>query len=1037
MSPFKKVLQAVVSVGATLLQEEGVKHRKHGASYTLRGAWTDGFICPLGCGDSSGSCSFTPELYLKCHQCASKFDVFEWMARTRGTDAWTECKRLAERLGVTISDKKAPKTRSMPKRMTSELIDISVHQLLELDQAAGARDFLKSRELWNPRALAELGIGWLQGCITFSQVTATGEVLERYRGYAPGGDIPWKWYGTGTGGPGVWPAQRVPADGDKVLLLEGEWDVLTALIRLRFHRDGWAPCTFTSGAGSHPPPHALPTWFRGREVHLAYDNDTFQGPNYHDYVAVAKEGRKLENAVKAMKARLHNIVDRIAPMLEERECTVVFRKCPIEVADKWGADFRDWADRGGRDFAEWLPFTGLPSTEGGVEDVSFDEAFVANGKRVRTVVQILAVSQDDVSAPSLVRLDCDMGSAPACATCPAVRLFPDRLIDMSLFPEKAARALLPNADKNYIIKQIVKPPRACPGATVTFLESRHGSVWQGIRPSTSFSTSTANRAITIISPEPPSLTGDVEVSGIVHSDVDRSRAFIRADKIRSLDDSRVDLRPHLQDFLTYCPHKATRIEEVDEHFNQRWRDFTKNVTRVHGRREVTIAHDLLMHSAVQILLQRNTSQRGWLDIAIFGNTRSGKTATFDALMAFHGLGTIHSAVGNASRSGIVMGTDSQGMLRPGLFPRCDRKALVLDEWHHLVEGARGHTEKPASWIQTSRDAGYADSLKISGARKMATRVRFATISNWAHGNRKHYQHDCEHLGEFYGSPESIARLDFALAINDIPSQFSIDEEPNFWTPERTRTLIMRAWAMEAEQIHFEEGAHALAVQACDGWSRRLDTETIPLFTVEEKHLSVMRIATAAANVCFSHPEGKYDECLVRKVHVRWALDWLQWTWGNTGYLAYSAAVMSRETVTNAFYAERMLTVALAIEDPAGARNTLGELFGGFTSFDIESITGRERNDAMKWLSGLKRANVMKTMSTSVGDGRGGRKYVLTRGGTDIVNAIVRLAEEDPEGYLQRYTELAAWHGGAAATGPRMNPLGLEPIIGSDDEAVPF
>ena len=152
------------------------------------------------------------------------------------------------------------------------------------------REYLRERHLDDPQLLSELGVGFIKGFITFAQFDERGRVLERYRGLAPGGRVKWQWFGKGTGGPGIWPAHFQLADNNTILLLEGESDVMTALIRLRLQDQGFHPVTWTAGAGSCPHPRDVPRSFAGHECHIAYDNDVFQGPDYDKYFVLSTKG---------------------------------------------------------------------------------------------------------------------------------------------------------------------------------------------------------------------------------------------------------------------------------------------------------------------------------------------------------------------------------------------------------------------------------------------------------------------------------------------------------------------------------------------------------------------------------------------------------------------------------------------------------------------------------------------------------------------------------------------------------------------------
>jgi len=176
---FRKVQEAITNAPESILRDAGIRHHKHGSSYTIRNEWNSGFLCAKSCGDKSGSASFTRELFHHCHQCGDKSDVFDWLAAVNGTDPWTECKRLAQTLNIDINVKKLPGTRSMPQRMTEDIASAATRELIEGSRAKAARDFLTQRGLWNPRAIEEIGLGCIQGYIVFPQRTASGELLDR------------------------------------------------------------------------------------------------------------------------------------------------------------------------------------------------------------------------------------------------------------------------------------------------------------------------------------------------------------------------------------------------------------------------------------------------------------------------------------------------------------------------------------------------------------------------------------------------------------------------------------------------------------------------------------------------------------------------------------------------------------------------------------------------------------------------------------------------------------------------------------------
>ncbi len=1030
-SVFGRVKEAVARDPERILREAGVHHKKQGDSASLRSQWNAGFICPL-CPDSSGSASFTRELFLKCHQCGAKLDVFAWLAQHRGVDAWTLCKDLADQFN--INTKVRPlRGRGMPQRMTPEVLNTSIHDLWESDQAGPIRAYLRERKLDDPKLLAELGVGYIKGYLTFAQFDERGQVLERYRGLAPGGRVKWQWFGKGSGGPGMWPANRSFHQDDKILLLEGESDVLTALIRLRFQDQGWHPVTWTAGAGSCPHPRDLPRSYSSHECHVAYDNDVFQGPDYDKYF-VQVQGKKgaPDHQLRAARQRLSNLLENVAPTLESIGCKVTIRQCPIDARDNYGGDFRDWADGGGVDFEDWpaFLFDDLPALTPHTPDVPFDEVFGSLHRRIRTRVQMDKIRQDGVLIPVLSKLECPMGQHPACGQCPAPRRFPDRLIPWSEYAREIAVALQDDNLERYLIQNVVEKPRHCPRCELVTVEAQPGSEWTGVRP-LGTGREEDQRAIHIISTEPPSLSGEVEITGNIYPTARGKDVMMMASKAKSLDRMDVDIAAHANDFLSVCPANTDQVERIDEFLDERWRDLSAHVTKIYGRRDIQVAHDLLAHSVMSMMVN-DAEVRGWLDICVYGDTRSGKTLTFQRMMNHHGLGIYHTAVSNISRAGLVMGADKSGLLKPGLFPKCNRKLLMLDEWHFLCQQSLGK-EHPMSWLQSARDDGRVSGVKIYGDRALAAKVRFVVIANWVRNRRGTFEFPCEHLGHLYGAPETLARLDFGLAVQGPPDQDEFEDVEHFWTKDRVRSLILRAWNQDAGHVHLEPEAVRMAIEAAQSWRDMLECEDLPLFTPEEKPNSLLRIAIAVANLTFSHLPGDYLSVHVRPVHVEWAIQWIQHTWAGSGYDRYSARVRTMQTVDKPLEAESWLTTKLGFTDPYLAETVLSGLRRPFTMQDVSTLTGKDPADAARWMARLRALHVVEQRKAS---NAYYNEFGVTRDGAKLIDNLLLMCRDHPEKYAERMTRLSRWVG--TSEPPQLTPMTAETWEILDEQgSVPF
>lgn len=991
-SAFKAVKEAIRQNADGILAELGIRSKKEGKK--LGAEWTTGFLCPL-CNDQSGSASFSQGLHLICHQCGAGsqghkgLDVFDWVARLLGKTPWDTCKHFADRLNVTLPQAKRPAktTKSMPARMTTDVLNVAQVDLWEDDEAKPARDELQRRGFGNQLQLVRLGIGWIRGWIVFTTRDENGRLHERYRGWNPTAtksNVKWQWFGNskGTGGVGFWPSTP-PEDQGPVLLCEGEGDTLTAIVRLGLP---YHCVTYTAGAGSFPAPNELPTWLRNREVHIAYDNDVFQGPDYQNYSVVTAPGKNPAHARQAMQNRLRILLNRLCPTLISVGNKVILRKCPIDPRKNFGGDLRDWATGGGRDFeSEWTPFQfeKLPDYSRPVKDMAFVELFDQfDDTPVRTSMQVETVGNNTLTIPLVLQMECEMGQHASCAVCPGARRFPDGLVDMEPFQSELAQSLSSRNPKEVLKELVIKMPKSCPGLDIATVRGRRGAHWNAYDPD-----DPTHASIAVFSNDQPSLSGELEVEGTVYNNRQGSGVVLIASKVQSQDTS-VDLGEFHNDFLQVAPAFTNSVDVLWEYMETRWRDMSANVTKIYGRRDVQLAFDLLLHSTLHLPVDGKTL-RGWLDICILGDTRTGKSETFRRCMQHVRMGVVQASTGNISRAGMMMGASRDGMLKPGAFPRNDGKMILFDESHHMFRHTRTPADgRPMSWMQDPRDQGIAHGMKIYGDRSLMARVRLALISNWIGRKSSTFVFPCQHLAALYETPESLARLDFGVIVQGRPSESTLPEEEHFWTSPRARALAQRAWAQEPRHVHIDPEAEDLAKGRCAAWADHYDDDRVPLFTVEEKWISVLRIAAAAANLSYSHKPGDMLSVHVRPVHVEFACQWLEHTWHLSSYGAYSASAKKSQNVVNPQLAQKTVLCDTHTRSPEAAQVLIEQLSEPFTVQELQTILGLEQIVSNSW---LRRMQNFRVFERSRWDGR--TTYSPTEGGKELLREMLDQAQQ--------------------------------------------
>lgn len=991
--------------------------------------------CPC-CSDTDGSCSIAKgNGHLRCHQCGRKLDLFEWWAEINGGTTWDACKAIGERLGVPFKMPKKRKGREVQK-MTQDRLDRAIINLLESEEAEHARKHLEDRGLFDPAMLSRFGVGFLEGAIVYAQFYPNGELRDRFRKYTPLAKQKWRW-SKGAGGPiGFWPYLELPKDAE-ILLCEGEMDVKTAYRKMKLHRRG-VPIyafTWTGGAGAPVTSACMPDDWKGRKVWICYDNDTFQGPDLKTHRA--PDGKKYRDMIR----RRENLIHGVAAKFAANGCDVELVAVPIDPIDRHGADLRDWADDGKTwdELPHWK-LEDLVDPEDDPEEVVHGEVFTSAGKFIHTQGAVATIEANTITVPKETRIICPIGSKPCCGICPVTRIFSEQFIDWKLYRQALLAALVtPDPDRHIIRNLLCKPP-ACNECRLEHEVYDNGSHWT-VSPGTT-DEGDGTELYHVVSSVRPSLSGDVGITG--HAYHVGGSTGVLASRIEQLDKPEVDLDLYHQDLLQMTPWASSDQDLIDRHVDEMVHDLTHNVTQIYGRPELHIGIMLVAHSALWYNLDGHKI-RGWLDACFFGQTRAGKSETIKRLFDHWRLGNTFTCMENYSRAGLTVGgADSGTQMKPGLWPKNNRKMLFLDEFHHMA--AQGKDRNVMVHLQSARDEGKVSALKVYGDLKLPAALRLITAGNWSNRNRRHFQYFCQHLLDFYGVPESLARMDFAWCIHgEVP--MTPEEVEHRWTTDFARALILRAWAMEPHQVHLDPKAIAIAKKVCREWDAIYAADELPLHTGAEKYLSIIRIAIAIANICYSHPPGQERECQVREVHVRWAIAWILRTWENLQYDAFSQRVMQARTVTQPFHVEAAFTIQLDLGDPDHAIVILSRLS---ESNSLRSLQGfvlgngqvEEQRQFNKWLGFLMRCSALQERSTDTWN----VTYGPTEGALSILRRLIHLARTDPEQYSARYKTIETWFGQPDSKMPLLagvsdNPPGLEPFDNTESESfldeVPF
>ncbi len=957
----------------SLLDAKGVQQRE-GPWWTLK--------CPMpGCQDQGGSASVhTDTGYLKCFQCGTAAELFEWTAKVLDTlPGWGACANLARQLGVPLPEK---------RKVRPKILDEEELQRLEMTLWSNPDEYyvheLAARGL-TCGDLEPYRLGRNEHGLVFPSFDPAGRLLPRahlWRG--PKSEPRWVWWPKvskeGHGTPqSLWPGWIPPESDQDVWLMEGEWDTLIA--RTKFSLSAY---TWTGGAGAPLIASRLPSWFSKRKVRIVYDLDVYAG--------VQEPGNRNQA----------NLLNRIVPMLVNRQCEVLVCWVPLDRATHPKGDFRDWWTLGGRDLAQLHQKAWKEAVEERTrvyELRRIDDLAEAAGRAVEFTCSVAGLELVPKMVYPVLHVKCPIGAFKACETCRLAAEHPDGAIDMREYPGLRARFAAYSGDLHDAVKRWLHPGRDCPGFEITEMEEQKPgeSRWSFIA-APPVPEDGVQVELRVFSPVQPLQAKDYRVRGWVTPALTDSEVLVEADQVMPSERLPMDLLPFVQELKRITPWNSDRADEVLLYLEQRDAELAQHVTGIHGMPWCR-ALELVAHSALQIPTRGDKAERGWLDVCFVGFTRTGKTTTARRMLELYGLGRYVSAQSAVSKAGITVTIEKGGRggwkARPGLFPRMDGQMLVLDELHTLVDQ---HNKQNVLMqeLQSARDIGTLETIKAVSLRYSA-RVRLVCMANPPQRlGFSHYAFPCEVVKDLYCTDEAIGRMDF-LICGVQPANMPSPPMPQRWKQSFVRALVHRAWDLKPADVSFDVGVEEKAADVVAGWSQRY-CQDLPLFTVAEKQRSLLRIATAVSNLRFGHLDDP-RKCFVRQADVAVAQVFLEQSWADCAYDAWSAN-KTRRTPPQPLVIEHLLwfpidaSAAIVKLDGLGrecGRNMLAEMLG---------LGANSKKTVEQWISGMLGAQGLQVSRPGL--------YVLTEHARGVLEGMHRLIDSQNGSWAERKEKISAW-----------------------------
>jgi hypothetical protein len=301
-------------------------------------------------------------------------------------------------------------------------------------------------------------------------------------------------------------------------------------------------------------------------------------------------------------------------------------------------------------------------------------------------------------------------------------------------------------------------------------------------------------------------------------------------------------------------------------------DLRNGVTQIYEMDEILLS--VLLTYLTPLWIHFNGRlERGWVNVAIIGDTGTGKSATYMRFSDWVELGDLFSAL-SGTRTGLLYSIkkkNDEWHVQIGRYVQASGKIIAVDETQET-------TADDIKRMAVAMDTGYLKVDQVaSGGYHSETRTLFLM-------NPKNYQGEAATISDFtFGCdalrmcfhPMFIRRLDLALFTTGRQTYELYNQahkEKNNGkirlTPRMMRTLIYWAWTRTADQIEWTQDATNLCLETATLLSKDFgDADQVPLVNPQDFRVKLARLSTAFAILSRSFSDD-LERLIVKPEHVQ-------------------------------------------------------------------------------------------------------------------------------------------------------------------------
>lgn len=427
------------------------------------------------------------------------------------------------------------------------------------------------------------------------------------------------------------------------------------------------------------------------------------------------------------------------------------------------------------------------------------------------------------------------------------------------------------------------------------------------------------------------------------------RAFLIVDRVEDSDNAvnTFSMNDHVKQRLSVFKGHPDKI--MQERF-----EMAKGIAKGYTVDRIVWAIDLVYHSPLEIRLMGKVI-KGYPEIALIGETGTGKSSTVKALQKYYGLGNL-AVMKGATVAGLVGGADRAQnggfRIKWGTLPRNNKGLVVLEEMSGAPIDVINH-------MTDIRSEGVANLTKIGGTFRAVAKTRLLWIGNPRSVDGRtmpfsEYPTGVEAVLDLVGANEDVRRFDVVLleaANGNIvrDDEFSKDSKPH----DRSvyANLIRWIWSRTVDQISFSPDVMQYIMDRSGVLNERFDSDIS--FLGADARFKLARIAVACAACCFSSDESG-EILIVEKEHVDWAERFIEECYSNETFRLHEYAQEKRRFNTVNPEIEAVVHGLMRTDGSALMIRELLRSTSPIPKTNLMDLSGMDRDAFAKALSNMNR-----------------------------------------------------------------------------------